>query len=130
MKILAGFNGSAVSKAALDLALNHAKAFNAQLFVAISAVGGSRQTIDDVRAIDEIANVAKGMVAQKNVDAQINELIRGMSPGEDLVNYARENDIDLIYVGIEKRSRTQKILLGSNAQYIILKAHCPVMTVK
>jgi len=130
MKILAGFNGSAVSKAALDLALNHAKAFNAQLIIAISAVGGSRQTIDDVRAIDEIANVAKGMVAQKNVDAQINELIRGMSPGEDLVNYARENDIDLIYVGIEKRSRTQKILLGSNAQYIILKAHCPVMTVK
>jgi nucleotide-binding universal stress UspA family protein len=31
---------------------------------------------------------------------------------------------------VEKRSKAQKILLGSTAQYIILKAPCPVLTVK
>jgi nucleotide-binding universal stress UspA family protein len=35
-----------------------------------------------------------------------------------------------MFVGIEKRSRTQKLLLGSTAQFIILKAKCPVVTVK
>jgi nucleotide-binding universal stress UspA family protein len=45
-------------------------------------------------------------------------------------NYAKEKAIDLIVVGVEKRSKTQKILLGSTAQFIILKAPCPVLTVK
>jgi nucleotide-binding universal stress UspA family protein len=53
-----------------------------------------------------------------------------MSPGEDLVSFAEENDIDQIFIGVEKVSRTQKIIVGSNAQYIILKAPCPVVTVK
>ncbi len=38
--------------------------------------------------------------------------------------------LDQIFVGIEKKSRTRKLLLGSTAQYIILKASCPVITVK
>jgi nucleotide-binding universal stress UspA family protein len=53
-----------------------------------------------------------------------------MTPGEDLVRFAVENDIDLIFVGIKKKSKAQKIILGSTAQYIILKAPCPVTTVK
>jgi nucleotide-binding universal stress UspA family protein len=46
------------------------------------------------------------------------------------VSFAEENDIDQIFIGVEKVSRTQKIIVGSNAQYIILKAPCPVVTVK
>jgi nucleotide-binding universal stress UspA family protein len=53
-----------------------------------------------------------------------------LSPGEDIVKFAEDNAIDFIFVGIEKKSRAQKILLGSTAQYIILKAGCPVVTVK
>jgi len=41
-----------------------------------------------------------------------------------------ENDIDQIYVGIRKKSRTSKLILGSTAQFIILKAGCPVTSVK
>ena len=52
-----------------------------------------------------------------------------MTPGEDMVKYAEENEVDQIFVGIEKKSRTQKLILGSNAQYIILKAPCPVVSV-
>jgi nucleotide-binding universal stress UspA family protein len=50
--------------------------------------------------------------------------------GEDIVIFAEENDIDQIYVGIRKKSRTSKLILGSTAQYIILKAKCPVISVK
>ncbi|MBW1864310.1 MAG: universal stress protein, partial [Deltaproteobacteria bacterium] len=31
---------------------------------------------------------------------------------------------------IRKKSRTSKLLLGSTARYIILKASCPVISVK
>jgi nucleotide-binding universal stress UspA family protein len=58
------------------------------------------------------------------------QLVRGLSPGEDIVKFAADNAVDFIFVGIEKKSRTQKLLLGSTAQFIILKAGCPVVTVK
>jgi nucleotide-binding universal stress UspA family protein len=53
-----------------------------------------------------------------------------MTPGEDLVDYAGENGIDEIIIGIKRRSKVGKLLFGSNAQYVILKAPCPVVTVK
>jgi nucleotide-binding universal stress UspA family protein len=46
------------------------------------------------------------------------------------VQFAEENKIDLIVVGIRRRSRVQKLVFGSNAQYAILEAPCPVLTVK
>ena len=73
---------------------------------------------------------ARRLMADIGVACEVFQSARGMAPGEDLVDYARDSDIDMIVVGVEKRSRTQKILLGSTAQYIILKAPCPVLTVK
>ncbi|MEE4253776.1 MAG: universal stress protein, partial [Desulfuromusa sp.] len=58
------------------------------------------------------------------------QLARGMAPGEDLVSFAEQHTVDQIFIGVEKVSRTQKIIVGSNAQYIILKASCPVVTVR
>ncbi len=66
---------------------------------------------------------------EKGVACETFQLARGMAPGEDVVSFAEEHEIDQIYVGVEKKSRTQKILLGSTAQYIILKAPCPVVSV-
>jgi CheY-like chemotaxis protein len=54
----------------------------------------------------------------------------GLSAGEDLVKFAQENDIDQIFLGIRKKSRAQKAILGSTARHVILKAPCPVTTVK
>jgi nucleotide-binding universal stress UspA family protein len=53
-----------------------------------------------------------------------------MPPGEDLVKYAKENQIDQIVVGIRRRSKVGKLVFGSTAQYVILEAPCPVLTVK
>lgn len=53
-----------------------------------------------------------------------------MTPGEDLVKFAKDKAVDHIFSGVEKKSKTQKILLGSTAQYLILKAPCPVTTTK
>jgi nucleotide-binding universal stress UspA family protein len=53
-----------------------------------------------------------------------------MTPEEDLLAYAREQNVDEIVIGIRKRSRMGKLLFGSTAQFLILNAHCPVLTVK
>ena len=53
-----------------------------------------------------------------------------LTAGEDLVRIAEEKDIDEIYIGVQKQSKVGKLMFGSTAQYVILKAPCPVVSVK
>ncbi|MGD9122547.1 MAG: universal stress protein, partial [Desulfobacterales bacterium] len=52
------------------------------------------------------------------------------SPGEDLVQFAKDNRIDMIFIGIKKTSKVGKLVFGSTAQYVLLKAPCPVVAVR
>jgi len=53
-----------------------------------------------------------------------------MDPGEDIVQFAKDHSADEIIIGIIKKSRVQKMLMGSNAQYVILHSPCAVVAVK
>jgi nucleotide-binding universal stress UspA family protein len=56
-------------------------------------------------------------------------VVSALSAGEDIVQFAEQNSIDLIVIGVRRRSKVGKLLFGSNAQLIILTAPCPVLTV-
>jgi nucleotide-binding universal stress UspA family protein len=129
MKFLVGYNGSDVSKAALSLARTYADLFGAEVLVVTSLVGGSSEKPGEIGKASKDLDYAEKFFKEKNIPCKAFQLVRGMSPGEDLVIFAEENNVDQIFIGIEKKSRTQKIILGSNAQYIILKAPCPVVSV-
>lgn len=130
MKYLVGYNGTPSSKRALELACGHARSSDAMLYVIYSMEGGSAETEEDIRKAAEALEEAKAFLSDTSIRHETLQLVRGFSPGEDLVKYAQDNDIDQIFLGLQKRSKAQKILLGSTAQYIILKAPCPVTTVK
>jgi len=130
MKFLVSFNGTKESHAALELAKNHAKIFGAKLVVVSSSEGGKGEKLEDINKIKrELASIQE-KISQDGIKCEIEQLARGLTAGEDIVLYAEENDIDQIYVGIRKKSRTSKLILGSTAQFIILKAGCPVTSVK
>ena len=130
MKILVGYNGSDPSKRALELAGCYAKRAAAAVHVMTSMEGGSGERPDDIQKVKHGLKEARNFLESEGIACEISELARGLSPGEDLVRYAEENRIDHIFIGIEKRSRVGKLILGSTAQYIILNAPCPVTTVK
>ncbi len=130
MKILVGYDGSNVSKEALKLAMTHTKAFKGEIFVVNSLTGGGGTTEDEVRKANSHLEEAKRFLDQENIPGDTHLLIRGHTPGEDIVQFADENDMDEIIIGIRRRSKVGKLIFGSNAQYIILKASCPVVTVK
>jgi len=48
----------------------------------------------------------------------------------EIIDYAREKDIDLIVIGTHGRSGLMHVLMGSVAERIVRKAPCPVLTVK
>jgi len=73
---------------------------------------------------------AKSFFDEADIACSIHLLVRGVLPGEDLVEFANEHRIDEIIVGVNRRSKVGKLLLGSTAQYVILQAQCPVATIK
>ena len=130
MKFLVGYNGSVEAKAALSLARDFAKTFSARVFVMSSLEGGTGEKVEDIAQAEQNLREAKDFFNDQGVECETHQMARGLTPGEDLVRFAEENQIDQIFVGIEKKSRTSKLILGSTAQFVILKAPCPVITTK
>lgn len=130
MKFLVAYSGSSESKAALSLAIENALLFKAKVFVITSMEGGQSEKPEDIARVNQALKQVRRQIDDSGLEHEVQETARGFTPGQDIVRFAKENDIDQVYVGIEKRSRTRKLLLGSTAQYIILKATCPVITTK
>jgi len=100
------------------------------VYVMTSMEGGTGETLDDIAEAKINLDFAEEFLKEKGIQCEVNQVARGLSPGEDIIMFSEENEIDHIFVGIEKKSKTRKLLLGSTAQYIILKADCPVTTIK
>ena len=130
MNILVGYDGSYEAKDALKLAKNHAKAFNATVDVITSMVGANKNQYEDVRQAEVGLEYAKILLEKDNIHCETHLLIRGHSPGEEIVQFAEDNQINEIVVGVRRRSKVRKLLMGSTAQYLILNAPCPVVTIK
>ena len=130
MKILVGYDGSKVGDDALRLTRKHAKAFSAEVEVVTSMESGTENNLEKIKAAENGLAYARTLFEKDKIPCETHLLIRGFSPGEDLVEFAKENKNDEIIVGIRRRSKVGKLLLGSTAQYVILNSPCPVVTVK
>jgi nucleotide-binding universal stress UspA family protein len=51
-------------------------------------------------------------------------------PGTEIVDFAVDNNIDLIVMASHGRSGISRLLLGSIAEEVMRKAPCPVLVVK
>lgn len=130
MKILVGYDESNVSREALELALKHAKAFESEVYVVTSLFGGPEIPKKVFEKTEEDLKSAQSFFNKHKIPCITKLLVRGMSPGEDLVQFIEENEIDEVIIGVKRRSRVGKLLFGSTAQSVILGAKCPVVTVK
>jgi nucleotide-binding universal stress UspA family protein len=130
MKILVGYDGSNSAKEALNLAKTHAKLFAATVDVVTSMEKGTEGQREQIEQAEHGLEWAKSLFDENGVACNTHLLIRGLSPGEDIVEFAEENKTDEIVIGVKRRSKVSKLLLGSTAQYVILQATCPVVSVK
>lgn len=133
MKILVGYDGSNTAKDALSLAKTHAKAFDAKVHVTRCITQTHEVKPEDMdkmdRADQELARICKKL-NEENIPCEARLLVSDLSPGERLVEYAKETGANYIIVGVRRRSKVGKLLFGSTAQFVILEAPCPVITVK
>ena len=131
MKFLVCYEEADPSAEILKHALEHAKVWNASLEI-VKAVTRElplkRERILEME--DELEATVKAQIQNEKLDYNVQLLVTAQESGEKLVTFADEQDIDMIFLGIIKKSKVGKLLFGSTAQYVILHAPCPVVTVK
>jgi nucleotide-binding universal stress UspA family protein len=130
MNIMVGYDQSNVAKEALALAKKHAKAFDAKLYLLTALAQSPELQLEDIqKAENELERVQIALKAE-GIACETHAIVSSLTAGEDLIQFAQDNDIDEIVIGVRRRSKVGKLLFGSNAQYIILQAPCPVVAVK
>lgn len=77
-----------------------------------------------------VAEAADELSQQEEVPVTGHVPPAGTKPSEAILSVARGIGADLIVIALRRRSRVGKLLLGSNAQDILLRADCPVLGVK
>lgn len=128
--IVVGYVPKPEGKAALRQAVEEAKLRNSRLVVVNSHRGGREFDREDAIASESQLEEVKDELRHSGVANEVRQLVRGMDPAEDLVNVATEVNAELIVIGLRRRSPVGKLILGSNAQRVLLDAPCPVLAVK
>ncbi len=139
MNLMVCYDGSSAAKKAVSLARKRAKTMKAVVHIVISygkAMYDSsgdkvaEKLWKDFEKAEEALDEIKKSFDKDSIPCKTHVSARSLEAGEDLVAYAEENKIEEIIIGIQKKSKVGKLLFGSTAQYVILSANCPVLTVK
>lgn len=146
-RILIGIDGSDESMKAAEYAVSITKMYDAELFainVLTSDIGYAysspgvesppltvRETIliaeDEAKLwFDKIKEKAN----KKEIKIKTEFIVAKKSILHTVLEYAEEQKINLIVVGIRGRSGIKKMLLGSIASGLVTYAPCPVLVVK
>ena len=128
--IVVGYVPKPEGQAALRRAAEEAKLRGARLVVVNSHRGGREFDPEDAIESELQLEDVKQELATAGIEHEVRQLVRGMDPAEDLVNVATELSADFIVIGLRRRSPVGKLILGSNAQRVLLEAPCPVLAVK
>jgi nucleotide-binding universal stress UspA family protein len=130
MRIVVGFLRSPEGRAALQRAVEEARLRDAELLVIHSFKGGPREDEGEVIAYREEFERLEQQLNSEGIRYSLREFVRGNAPDDDLLQAAKDENADMIVIGIRRRSPVGKLVLGSNAQDILLQADCPVLAVK
>ena len=82
MKILVGYNGYEVSKAALSQAKSYSKTFDALVHAVTSLEGGSGEKIEEISAATENLKFAQEFLERDGIRCKTEQLVRGLTPGD------------------------------------------------
>jgi nucleotide-binding universal stress UspA family protein len=130
MTIVVGYVPRAEGRAALRRAAEEARLRSAKLIVINSNRGGGHLDEDDAIEHERELTQVREQLDAEGIEHEVRQLVRGLDPAEDLIAVATETQADFIVIGLRRRTPVGKLILGSNAQRILLEAPCPVLAVK
>ena len=130
MAIVVGYVATKEGRAALKRAAEECVLRNTKLVVISSHRGGRDFDAEESARFEAELSRVQDMLEDRGLEHEVRQLVRGNDPAEDLISVADEEKADFIVIGLRRRSPVGKLILGSNAQRILLDAGCPVLAVK
>ena len=111
---------------------------HAALHAAIAEAARRRTTLDILwPAADAQSDItptevsaALALASVEGVSARVRPSGNDDDPADVLIDASFEDDVELVVIGVRRRSPVGKLFLGSTAQRVILEAGCPVTAVK
>jgi len=131
MNIMVAYDGSVEARDALKLAQKHLKSFGGKIKVV--------KSVTRAHPLDHLVIQAAEEELEREIRRQLNGnktsyetrlVVSSNSTGKNIIWFAEIVEVDEIIIGARKRSKVGKFLLGSTAQYVVLHAPCPVITIK
>jgi nucleotide-binding universal stress UspA family protein len=148
-KILVPIDGSEPSFHAAHIASNIANKFNSEIIVLYVVVSPSKSEYANLtglvtpKQIDMIIENAKKQardwfnriedmikVKNRNIKVSTKVILTGIAVYGEIIQYADQENIDLIVIGTRGRSGVKKLLLGSTASGVVTYSECPVLVTR
>lgn len=140
-KVLVPIDFSDYSKSALKYAISLTKIFNAEIILiyvvepviyppdfSMGQIAIPTVTSEwDERAKEELNKLAKTEFTDA---ANVKTIVKTGKPFVEIIETAREENIDLIIIATHGHSGVEHILFGSTAEKVVRKAPCPVLTLR
>ena len=145
-KILIPFDGSEHSKKAIEFAAGVAKQDNAEVYlihivedkeippeileyIEIEKIDGGLGKVSAKLISEGIMKTAQKQVQDKGLKIAKSMVFRG-DPAEEIIQFAKNNDIDMIVIGSRGLGQIKGLLLGSVSSKVCHLAECTCVTVK
>lgn len=135
MKIAVGLYDTPEGRQALDVAVREARQREASLVLVgyqsnpSDERGGQHYLHDREELLGQLENAAETYRAQ-GIAVSTHVPVGATKPSQAILRVADQEKVDLIVIGVRRRSPVGKVILGSTAQDVILEADVPVLAVK
>ncbi len=128
MSILVGYVPTPEGAVALEQATQQAQ-FRSTSVIVVNVAHGSN--FADVTFADEKdLDAVRESLTEAGVPCVVQPLVGATDVAREILALAESEAVDLIVVGLRRSSPFGSVLLGSNAQRIILTAPCPVLSIR
>jgi nucleotide-binding universal stress UspA family protein len=129
MKFMVCYDNSLESRDLVEEAQRHAARWGAEIKVVtvltrVEPIKHEKLAKMEEKLEQEIQALFSGVEIPYTVELHVDDVEAGVK----IVTIAERNRVGLVFLGIKKRSRVGKLLFGSTAQYVILNAPCPVIS--
>ena len=115
-------------QAALNKGIEIAKRRNERLIVVNASPNGNTgdSAYVDVPDFERV----QSLLEQTGLDVDFKQFVRGKNAVEEIQELVESVQASLLVIGLRKRTRVGKLIMGSVAQELLLTVPCPILAVK
>ena len=139
-KILVPLDGSPLAEKALDHAVRMARAFDSEIIlfevVHFMPIYGSPELVAPLLVDEKQKELAEKYLAKvaREIEAKgvkVRFLVRtGQQVAIEIIDFAKENRVDLIIMSTRGRSGISRWVLGSTAHKVLTRAETPILLLR